>query len=293
MSFRAALHNKDFVVMAELALTPDSNRESLLAEAQSVGDVIDGFLLTDNQYGQPHVSPSSAASILLSGGYSPVLQLSCRNRNRVALLGEILGARALGVDSLMLVRGTRVPDGFKPRPKAVMDVDAKELIATARTVNEDEKLGSTHHFLLGTSATVHDPTPNRHPEELLAKADAGAQMIITQLCLDLPLIERYVGFLVAKQLVRRLNVIISIAVPTTADLALWLRENRRSAVVPESLVDTLAAAADPRETGIRAAADLLRGIRRIPGVSGVNFVAAGDLDAVASVLERAPAAERA
>lgn len=285
MAFRDALNNKDFVVSAELALTPDSSRASILADAAIACDYVDGFLLTDNQYGQPHMAPSAAASILLDGGFSPILQLSCRNRNRIALLGELLGARALGIDSLMLVRGSKVPEGYKPRPKAVMDVDAKELIATARIVNEDEKLGASHSFVLGTSATVHDPTANWHPEELLAKADAGTQLVITQLCMDLPLVQRYMAYLVEKQLVRRMNVMISVAVPTSADLASWLRNNRRSAVIPDTLMDELGGAADPETIGIEYCANLVREIRQTPGVSGINFVATGNTRAIRDVLQ--------
>jgi len=287
MAFRDALNNKDFAVSAELALTPDSSRASILADAEIACDYVDGFLLTDNQYGQPHMAPSAAASILLGGGFSPILQLSCRNRNRIALLGELLGARALGIDSLMLVRGSKVPEGYKPRPKAVMDIDAKELIATARIVNEDEKLGGSHTFLLGASATVHDPTPNWHPEELLAKADAGVQLLITQLCLDLPLLQRYMAFLVEKQLVRRMSVIISVAVPSSADLVIWLRDNRRGAVIPNALLDDLGGAADPEQLGIEFCASLVREIRQVPGVSGINFVAAGNTRAIRDVLQLA------
>lgn len=287
MSFREALNSKDFVVAAELALTPDSTRESVLADADVAADVVDGFLLTDNQYGQPHMAPSAASSILLGGGFSPILQLSCRNRNRIALLGELLGARALGIDSLMLVRGSKVPDGYKPRPKAVMDVDAKELIATARMVNEDENLGPTHTFLLGASATAHDPAPNWRPEELLAKAEAGAQMIITQLCMDLPLLQRYVAFLVEQQLVRRMSAVISIAVPTSVELAIWLRDNRRGAVVPDVLLKALEGATDPARVGVDYCAELVQEVRRIPGVSGVNFVATGNTGAIHEVLRQA------
>ena len=135
MAFRDALNIKDFAVSAELALTPDSSRASILADAEIACDYVDGFLLTDNQYGQPHMAPSAAASILLGGGYSPILQLSCRNRNRIALLGELLGARALGIDSLMLVRGSKVPEGYKPRPKAVMDIDLLGTFHVMRAVH--------------------------------------------------------------------------------------------------------------------------------------------------------------
>lgn len=284
MSFKENLRNKDFVVTAELPLSPDSSGETIVTGAELLRDCTDGYLLTDNQFGRPHMSPMAAAGILLSNGFNPVMQLSCRNRNRIALLGDLLGARALGVDSLMLVRGSKVPEGYKPRPKAVMDIDTKELIATARLISEDEKLGFDWDFLIGASATVHDPAPNWQPEELLAKADAGAQMIITQLCFDTEILRRYMSFLVSRQLVRRVNVIVSIAVLQSAETAEWLRDNRRRAIVPDAVVERLATSSDPEQEGIEMCADIVREILDIPGVSGVHFAATGNLGEVASVM---------
>ena len=132
MGFRDALASKDFVITAELPLTPDATEKSLVDDATMLEGCVDGILLTDNQYGRPHMAPSSAASILLRNSFDPIVQISCRNRNRIALLGELLGARAIGVDTLVLVRGSKLPNSYKPRPKAVMDMDAKELIVTAK-----------------------------------------------------------------------------------------------------------------------------------------------------------------
>ncbi|MBT6211804.1 MAG: 5,10-methylenetetrahydrofolate reductase, partial [Woeseia sp.] len=101
MSFRDALRQKDFVVAAELPLVPTSSRESIIADAGILAGTVDGLLFTDNQYGQPHMSPSFAAAVAKEAGFSPILQLGCRNRNRIALIGEILGAKGLDIDTLM------------------------------------------------------------------------------------------------------------------------------------------------------------------------------------------------
>ena len=285
MSFKKALRSKDFVVMAELPLTPDSTSESLLADANTLHDCVDGYLLTDNQYGQPHMAPSMAASILLHNGYDPVLQLSCRNRNRIALLGELLGARAIGVESLMLVRGGVLPEGYNPRPQPVKDMGTKGLIATAKRINDDEILGASNEFLIGTLATVHNPRPDWDAEELLAKVDAGVHMIITQVCLDVDVLRRYMKTLVSLKLLRRVNVIVSVAVVPSAELAVWLRENRESAIIPDAIVNRLTQAEDPGTEGITMCADLVREIAAIPGVSGVNFAVSSDLESARRCIE--------
>ena len=284
MSFKEALHTKDFVVTAELPLTPDSTSETIVQDASLLRDCVDGYLLTDNQYGQPHMAPAYAAGILQQNGFAPILQISSRNRNRIALIGELLGARATGIDTLILVRGAILPEGYEPRPGAVMDTDAKDLIATAGLIKEDGKLGHGDEFLIGTSAIVHDPAPDTTPEELPAKADAGAQLVITQICLNIDVLRRYMEFLIGHKLLQRLSVIVSIAVVASHELALWLRDNRQGTIIPDELIERLATADDGETAAIEYAAGLLREIKDIPGVSGVNFAAAGDLHLIPAVV---------
>lgn len=286
MSFKEALYNKDFVVTAELPLTPDSTSETILADASMLRECVDGFLLTDNQYGQPHMSPLAAASILLNGGLSPILQLNCRNRNRIALLGELLGARALGIDSLMLVRGGPLPAGFRPRPKAVKDTDAKDLIVTVKLINEEENADASKNFLIGATATVHDPAPDWQPQELLAKIDTGAQLIVTQICLDTAMLRRYMEHLVLQKIVRRASVIVSIAVVLSPELLLSLRQNRRDAILPDEVIDHIEVASAGSNRVIDFYGELVREIATIPGISGVNFTASGPLDVISKVLRK-------
>lgn len=286
MSFKQALRNKDFVITAELPLTSASTGDSILRDAEILRDCVDGFLLTDNQYGQPHMSPAAAAGILLQNGFPPVLQISCRNRNRIALMGELLGARATGIDSLVLVRGGVLPEGYQPRPKAVGDTDAKDLIATARLINDDESLAGGHEFLIGTTAIVHAPGPDAKPQELLAKVDAGAQLAISQICLNAEVLRRYTEFLVANKLFRRVSFMVSIAVIPSADVAVWLRDNRRATIIPERVIEEVSAAADPESVAIDSCSRLVTEIAGIPGVAGINFVATGRLDIIQAVLSQ-------
>lgn len=287
ISFKEALRSKDFVVTVELPILPDSTAGTLAKEAASVADRVDGFLLTDNQYGQPHMSPAAAAGILLGHGYAPILQLSCRNRNRIALIGELLGARASGIDSLMLVRGGVLPEGYAPRPKAVMDVDAKELIATAKLIGDDDRLGPAGELLIGTSATVHTPAPGAEPGELLAKADAGAQLLIAQICQDIEVIRRYMEFLVAHKLTQRLSVLVSLTVVASAEVAAWLRANRGGTVIPDSLLERLTESGFSEDAAIAETARLITELRDVPGISGVNLAALPSAGLAARVLEAA------
>jgi methylenetetrahydrofolate reductase (NADPH) len=284
-TFSNAIRTQEFAISAELSLTPDASAETIAIQAELLKPHVDGVLLTDNQYGQVHMSTLAAASLFLQNGVDPILQLSCRNRNRIALLSDILGARALGISSLLLVRGNKIPEGYKPRPKSMMDIDAQELIATARMVKDDDNYKGTTDFYIGTSATAHEPQQNWQPKQLLGKLDAGAQFIQTQTCLDASLIKRYMTQLVAAKIVRRANMIIGVATLPSAQTAQWLRDNRRKILIPDSVIERLDKAPDPVEEGIRICAETIRQLAKIPGVAGVSILPMGDLTAIPAAIE--------
>ncbi len=255
----------------------------LIADARFLSESVDGIVLTDNQYGQTHMSTSAAAGLLLGSGVDPIVQLSCRNRNRIALVSELLGARAQGVTSIMLIEGAKVPKGFEPRPKSVMDMNAKELIATAKLMNDDEKLVG-NKYLIATSGTVHSPQPGWEPKELIAKADAGAQIIVSQLCFDIDILKRYMTFLGTKKMSHRVQFIISLATLPSAGIARFLRDNRRRALIPAGVIKRLEQSNDAEAEGVAICSELLQIYSEIPGVSGANLMTLGTADTIGAAI---------
>ena len=292
-SFRQAARTRDFCVSAELFLKPDSSRDTIAEQASLLRGHVDGVLLTDNQSGQLHMSTLAAAALLLDNDVDPIVQLSCRNRNRIALLGDVLGAGALGVTSLLLVRGNRVPDGFDPRPKAVFDLDATELIATATRVRGDEALPAMPDFYVGGIVTPHRPEPDWVPEKLTRKVEAGAQFMLTNVCMDAAMLRGWFRHLVAARILQRVSMMVSIAIPESADDARWLVANRPNFQIPDSVIARLERAPDPGREGIELAAELVRDLREIPGVSGVHLMATRNLAAIPAVIERSGLARTA
>ncbi|SVD55075.1 uncharacterized protein METZ01_LOCUS407929, partial [marine metagenome] len=176
-TFRHAIRNSDFAVSAEIYLRPETDAASLQAQADTLKNSVDGILLTDNQYGQLHLSTTAAAAILLDQGVDPIVQLTSRNRNRIALVSDLLGAATIGVTSLMLVAGERAPEQFQPRPKPVLDVNAVDLIRIANTLNADENLTVKPDFLIGGVVTPVMPKPDWKAKQLREKVDAGAHYL--------------------------------------------------------------------------------------------------------------------
>ena len=286
-TFKDAIRQKDFAISAEIYLRPESDAEALRIQAAVLKGVVDGILLTDNQYGQVHMSTIAAASILIDYGIDPIVQLTCRNRNRIAILSDLLGASALGVSSLLLVAGERAPKEFKPRPKPVMDLGAATLIQIAAMMNSDETLTKNPDFLVGGLVTPIMPKPDWEAKQLREKIDAGAQFVQTHICMDVEIMRSYLKHLVESKLIQRTSVIGAVAVLESAEDERWLRENRPNVMIPDDVFVRLAGSSDPREEGMRICAETIKAMREIPGIAGVNIMAARDLSTIPEVIRAA------
>ncbi len=286
-TFRDAARGRDFALSSELFLHPETTADMIGEQVRLLRDHVDGILVTDNIGGRLHLSPTAAASLVMANGADPIVQLSSRNRNRIALLAELLGAAALGVSSLMLIRGSRVPDGFQPRPKAVFDVDAVELIAMATKLKADELLPALPDFFVGSVVTPHEPEPGWMPEKLTSKADAGVQFVMTHICMDVALLKTYMKHLVAAGLTRRLSLFVSVAVPASADDARWLLDSLPNNRIPDAVIRRLEQARDPEAEGVAICAEILSACAQIPGISGAHVVATQNLAAINAAIDAA------
>ncbi|MGH8222028.1 MAG: methylenetetrahydrofolate reductase, partial [Woeseiaceae bacterium] len=255
--------------------------------AKLLRDHVDGVLLTDNQFGQLHLSPLCAASLLIAYGIDPIVQIACRNRNRIALLSDLLGAAAIGVTSLSLIRGQKVPEAYEPRPKAVLDLTATDLIATATRMKEDERLHTLPDFYVGTVVTPHGPKAGWVPRKLAEKADVGAQFVQTHICMNLKLLASYMKHLVASGLLRRLSVFASLAIPGSAADAKWLKDNRPNVAIPDAMLRRLEQARDAEQEAVTICAEKIARLREIPGVAGAHLIATRNLAAIPAALEAA------
>lgn len=283
-TFKEAVRTRDFAITAKIPLTPDTDAAVIREQSKILRGLVDAVLLTDNQFGKVHMSTLAASALLLQNGIDPIMQLSCRNRNRIALISDLLGAAALGITSLLLVRGNKLPKGFQPRPKAVIDIGATELIATACKMKSDQPIGPQSDFFIGGSVTPHSPDPGWVPEKFIEKINAGAQFVQTPVCMDMDVLRNYMKHLVANQLVRRVSVIAGTAIFPSADAARWLRKNRLNVTIPKAVINRLKQANDPDLEGVRICTEQLQEMAEIPGVSGANIMSGGNVAAIVDAI---------
>lgn len=286
-TFREAVGASNFTLTGQLRLYQDSGRDAVVRQAERLASVVDAVAVTDCPHGVLHMSGLAAAAILMQRGLDPVLHLGARDRNRIALRSELLGAAALGVTSLLLQRGDKLPQDRQPQVTQIFDTGAKKFLAAAKQLSDHQAAQGQAELFLGTMATAFDPPEGWQPTELIAKIDAGAQFVQTQACLNLELLRRYLKALVAAQVTWRCHVMVSVPVLTSAESARWLFENQRGEVIPERLVKQFANAKDARSFGVRHCAETIRALREIPGVGGLNLSTTGEAEDIVAAVHQA------
>jgi methylenetetrahydrofolate reductase (NADPH) len=286
-TFRDAVRTNDFVITAQLPLSPGTTADDVRHFAKVLQPVADAVQISDNSTTIPHMSPLAAASLTIQSGMDPVVHMSCRDRNRIALQSDLIGAAAMGVTSLLLIRGEKLPAAHKQRIKGVFDIGAQRLMATAQAVGANERLVAPPGFFLGSNVTVIDPPADWSADGIDTKAGAGSKFVQTQACLDLAILRKYMAALVARKALERISVIVQVPLLASMEMIGDLQRARRPLLITRQLIDRLERtgefAVDAEEICVKS----LRAMTTIPGISGANIVHRGEPAAVARVITAA------
>jgi len=175
MTFKDSLKAKDFVVTAHVNLAEAPDADSLIRQGKMLSPVVDAVQLTDNKSVQIQMSSVVAAALLIQQGIDPIVHMACRDRNRIALEKDLIGAAALGVSSVLVMRGKKIPKSKKLGVRNVFDTPALEFMTYIQELTQSENALLAPDFLIGTNAEVFDPDPDWTPRNLIRKCDAGAQ----------------------------------------------------------------------------------------------------------------------
>ncbi len=295
-ALKSRIDAREFVLTAEIVPPLSASGRQLLEEAALLKGRVDAINVTDAASGRTTMSSFASAAILAANGYEPILQVTCRDRNRIALAGDLLGAAAQGVRNLLILRGDDPSGGDQPEAKGVFDLDSRGLMALVRRMRDEgtlpsgRKIDSPPGFFIGGADVPQDPGPDFNPKGLIGKADAGAGFVQTQFCFDLDVVRRYVERLREEGLTDRLGIIIGVGPVRSAKSARWMNENLFGVHVPDAVIERLERASEPAVEGQAICAELIDGLREIPGVAGAHIMApGGGTNAIAAVLDRVSA----
>lgn len=282
-----------FVITAEVTPPVSASRDELLAKALPLKGLADAVNITDGAGARPHLGAVTAAAMLVEAGIEPVLQLTCRDRNRIALQSDLLAAAASGVRNLLMLRGDDPSAGDQPDAKPVFDLDPRQLLETARRLRDTGELPSGRKvtgradFFLGGADNPIDPPSGWQPTGLDSKIKAGAQFVQTQFCMDAGAVRRYMARLAEFGIAGKFGMLIGIAPLRSAKSARWMKEKLFGVIIPDAIVERLDAAADPAAEGRRICIDLVRELSAMPNVAGVHIMAPGNDAAVPDVIRAA------
>jgi methylenetetrahydrofolate reductase (NADPH) len=279
-----------FVMTAEVAPPVSCDPAELLRKAAGLKGLADAVNVTDGAGARAHMSALAAASLLLGAGIEPILQLTCRDKNRIALQSELMGAAALGIRNLLILTGDDPKAGDQPDTKPVFDVDSKTLIETTRRLRDEgtlptgRKVGGEAAFFIGAADMPIDPPQGWQPNALLAKVKAGAQFVQTQFCMDAAVVRRYIGALEQAGLTQKLAILIGVNPLRSAKSAQWMKSHLHGTIIPDAFVERMQKATDPAREGVRICVELIEEMSAIPGVAGVHIMAPGNDAAIAEVI---------
>ena len=282
----------EFAVTGELGPPKGHDAEVVRGKARLLDGCVDAANITDNQTAVVRMSSIAAGLILLEEGIEPVIQMTCRDRNRLAMQSDLLGAYALGIRNLLCLSGDHQSGGNHPGAKNVHDIDSLQFIQMMRAMRDQDIFqcgetikGGGPHYLIGAAANPFADPAEWRPYRLAKKAMAGADFVQTQMIFDMPRFREYMKRVVDMGVADRLKIIAGVGPFKSTGMARHIRDQVPGMSVPDELVERMAGAvagidtekkAERREAwqkeGIGICIEQIQEIREIEGVSGVHIM---------------------
>ena len=289
------LRSGRFAVTAELNPPDSADPQAAYDRALVLSSVCDAINATDAAGAAVHMSSVAIASLLAGAGYDVVMQISCRDRNRIALQGDLLGAAALGVKNVLCLTGDGVQVGDQPEAKPVFDLDSITLLRTARILRDKSAflsgrpLDAPPRLFLGAASNPFAPPYDFRPVRLGKKVEAGADFVQTQFCFDLPRLRSFMSQVRDMGLDRRVFILVGVGPLRSSRTAEWMRANIPGVSIPDEIVSRLRGApkGQQRREGKRICTEIIQQVREIPGVAGVHVMAFRQEELVAEIIEEA------
>ncbi len=281
-----------FAVTAEISPPDSADPHEVYERAAMFDGYVDAINATDGSGANCHMSSVGMCSLLTRRGYAMVMQVSARDRNRIAIQGDVLGASAMGVSNVLCLTGDSVEVGDHPGAKPVFDLDSISMLNMLRKMRDDEcflsgrKLTEPPRVFLGAAANPFGPPLDYRPQRLAKKIDAGAQFVQTQYCFDIDRFKDYMAAVRDLGLHEKAFILAGVGPLASAKSAEWIRTNVPGVHIPDSIIDRLKAAPSETEEGLRVCVELIQEIVEIEGVHGVHIMAFRQEQRVAEIVER-------
>jgi methylenetetrahydrofolate reductase (NADPH) len=288
-----------FAVTAEVGPPRSPDPAAIREKAGWVKGIADAYNVTDNQTAVVRMSSIAASKVLLDEGLEPVMQMVCRDRNRIAMQSDLLGAHALGIRNCLCLSGDHQIAGAggklhgHPCAKNVYDVDSIQLISILKGLRDDcvqdggDAIDSPASFFIGAAWTPLGTPEKFRTIRLAKKVEAGADFCQTQAVYDIPRFAEAMKRAEDMGLTERVAILAGIIVPRSAGMLRYMNGSVPGVEVPDALIERMKSAADRKVEGIKITLELIEAVREIPGVKGVHLQAIEAEELLPEVVEGA------
>lgn len=289
------LRSGRFAVTSELNPPDSADPEDVYRAALVLSGVCDGINAVDASGAHCHMSSVAICALLTRAGYDPVFQVACRDRNRIAIQGDLLGAAAMGVGNVLCITGDDVTAGDQPEAKRVFDFDSIQLLNTARTMRDEgmflsgRKLTTPPRLFLGAAANPFVPPYEWRPLRLAKKIAAGADFVQTQYCFDIPRLQEYMKRVCDMGLHEKAFILIGVGPLRSDKAAEFMRSKVPGIVIPDDIIERLRKTpkAQKMAEGKQICVEIIQQVREIEGVAGVHVMAYRQEELVAEIIDEA------
>jgi methylenetetrahydrofolate reductase (NADPH) len=291
----SVLRSGRIAVTAELNPPDSADPASVYDRALVLASVCDAINATDAAGANVHMSSMGVCALLTRAGYEPVMQMSCRDRNRIAIQGDLLGAAAMGVKNVLCLTGDGVQTGDQPEARPVFDLDSVNLLRTAQTLRDrgaflsGRKLEEPPKLFIGAAANPFVPPYDFRPLRLKKKVEAGADFVQTQFCFDVPRMKEYMKAVRDMGLDEKVFVLVGVGPLRSAKTAEWMRENLPGVVIPDAVIARLRGVPKGRgnqaREGKKICIEIIQEVLDIEGVNGIHVMAFRQEELVAEIIE--------
>lgn len=282
-----------FAVTAELNPPDSADPHDVFDAALVLSQVCDAINATDASGAHCHMSSVAICALLTHAGYSPVMQVSCRDRNRIAIQGDVLGAAAMGVHSVLCLTGDDVTAGDQPGAKRVFDLDALHLLRTIRTMRDEgrymsgRKITVRPRLFLGAASNPFAPPLDWRPHRMAKKIEAGADFFQSQYCFDVPRFKTFMQRVRDLGLHEKAYYLVGVGPLRSDRAAEFMRTNVPGVHIPDEIIERLRKTPKERkrEEGKKICVEIIQQVREIEGVHGVHLMAYRQEELVAEIVE--------
>ena len=275
------LESGKFAVTAEAGPPKGTSAAVVAKKGEFLHNCCDAANVTDNQTAIVRMASLAGCLLLKQQGVDPVMQIVCRDRNRIGIQSDVLGAIALGINNVLCLSGDHQQFGNHPMAKNVFDIDSIQLIQTLKIMRDEKKFmcgddisGEVPLFIGAAANPYADPFEFRVPR-LAKKVKAGADFIQTQAVYDVPKFAKWMEMVTDRGLDKQTHILAGVIPIKSAGMARYMRDYVSGVSVPDELVARMEQAENAKEEGARIIVEIIEQLKEIPGVHGVHIMAVG------------------